>query len=149
MAFLIGKNVSLRSEREHRKLKFSQLTLVPGTDRELEKVVYVSFREKNTLGGLKHHDVRQKRIEHNANDKEPATCLVRLYEKYLEKYPKTAVQGNIVFYLTPRQKYKSTDEGMIPINIDNLQFGCKRIKLSVSFNDRKPATVIIRSSNFV
>ena len=55
---------------------------------------------------------------------------------------------NNVFYLTPRQKYKSTDEGMIPINIDNLQFGCQRIKMSVSFNGRKPETVI-RSFSFV
>ena len=59
MVFLTGKNFSLRSEREHRNLKFSQLTLVPGTDRELEKLVYVSFGEKNKLGGLKHRNVRQ------------------------------------------------------------------------------------------
>ena len=55
-------------------------------------------------------------------------CLVRLYEKYLEKCPKTAVQGNNVFYFTPRQKYKSMDEGMIPTIIDHLQFGSKIIK---------------------
>ena len=54
------------------------------------------------------------------------------YKKYLEKCPKTAVQGNNVFYFTPRQKYKSTDEGMIPIKIHHLQFGCKRVKASVS-----------------
>ena len=109
MVFLIGKNFSLRSGREHRNLKFSQLTLVPGTEREPEKLVYVSFGEKNNLGGLKHRNVRQKRIEHYANDEEPM-CLVRLYKKYLEKCSKTAVQGNNVFYLTPRQKYKSTDD---------------------------------------
>ena len=102
---------------------------MPGTEREPEKLVYVSFGEKNNLGGLKHRNVRQKRIEHYANDEEPAMCLVRLYKKYLEKCPKTAVQGNNVFYLTPRQKYKSTDEGMISINIDRLQFVCKRIKM--------------------
>ena len=85
-----------------------------GTDIEPEKLVYVSFGEKNNLGGLKHRNVRQKRIEHYANDEEPAMCLVRLYKKYLEKCPKTAVQGNNVLYLTPRQKYKSTDEGMMP-----------------------------------
>ena len=150
MVFLIGKNFSLRSGREHRygNLKFSQLTLVPGTDREPEKLVYVSFGKKNNLGALKHRNVTQKRIEHYANDEEPAMYLVLLYKKYLEKCPKTAVQGNNVFYLTPRQKYKSTDEGMITINIDHLQFGCKRIKMSVSFNSRKPETVI-RSFSFV
>ena len=67
MVFLIGKNFSLRSGREHHNLKFSQLKLVPGTDREPEKLVYVSFEEKNNLGGLKHRNVRQKRIEHYAN----------------------------------------------------------------------------------
>ena len=95
--------------------------LVLGTNREPEKLVCVSFGEKNNLGGLKNRNVRQKRIEHYANDEEPAICLVRLNKKYLEKCPKTAVQGNNVFYLTPRQKYKSTDEGMIPINIDRVQ----------------------------
>ena len=43
MVFPIAKNFSLRSGREHRKLKFSQGTLVLGTDREPEKLVYVSF----------------------------------------------------------------------------------------------------------
>ena len=75
MVFLIGKNFSLRSGREHGKLKFSQLTLGPGRDRELEKLVYVSFGEKNNLGGLKLGNVRQKRIKHYANDKEPADHL--------------------------------------------------------------------------
>ena len=73
-----------------RNLKFSQLTLVSGTDREPEKLVYVSFGEKNNLGGLKHRNLRQKRIKHYANDEEPAMWLVRLYKKYLEKCPKTA-----------------------------------------------------------
>ena len=58
---------------------------MPGTDREPEKLVYVSFGVKNNLGGLKHRNVRQKRIEHYTNDDEPAICLVRLYQ-YLEKY---------------------------------------------------------------
>ena len=31
---------------------------------------------------------------------------------------------------------------MIPINIDHLQFGCKRIKMSVSFKGRKPETLL-------
>ena len=73
MAFLIGKNFSLRSGRELSKLKFSQLTLGPGRDREPEKLVYVSFGEKNNIRGWKLCNVRQKRIEHYANDKEPGT----------------------------------------------------------------------------
>ena len=77
----------------------------------------MSFGEKNNLRKLKHRNLRQKRIKHYANDKEPAMCLICLYKEYLEKCPKTAVQGNNVFYLTPRQKYKSTDEGITPINV--------------------------------
>ena len=38
------------------------------------------------------------------------------------------------YEVNPQQKYKSTDEGMIPINIHHLQFGQKTIKMSVSFN---------------
>ena len=38
------------------------------------------------------------------------------------------------YEVNPRQKYKSTDEGMIPINIHHLQFGRKKIKMSVSLN---------------
>ncbi|KAK2547374.1 hypothetical protein P5673_032672, partial [Acropora cervicornis] len=75
MVFLIGKNFSLSSGREHRKLKFSQLTFVPVTDREPEKL-------------------KRSTSEDYANDEEPAMCLVRLYKKYLERCPKTAVQGN-------------------------------------------------------
>ena len=46
MVFLIGKNFSLRSGRELCNLKFSQLTLVPGTDRDLEKLICVFWRKE-------------------------------------------------------------------------------------------------------
>ena len=68
MVFLVGKNFSLRSGREHRSLKLSQLTLVPGTDDSRKSWSMLSFGEKNNLGGSKHRNVRQKRIEHYAND---------------------------------------------------------------------------------
>ena len=49
-------------------------------------------------------------------------------------------------YRQTRQKYKSTEEGMMPIIIYNLQFGRKRIKMSASFNGRNSETVgMIRS----
>ncbi|CAB4010404.1 Hypothetical predicted protein [Paramuricea clavata] len=47
MVFLIRKNFALRSGREHRLLKFSQLTLEPASGTEPEKLVYVSFGEKS------------------------------------------------------------------------------------------------------
>ena len=52
MVFLIGKNFSLRSGKENRNLKFSQLTLEPANDKEPEKLVYVSFGEKENQGRL-------------------------------------------------------------------------------------------------
>ena len=52
MLFLIGKNFSLRRGKEHRNLKFSQLTLKPANEMEPEKLVYISFGEKNNLGWL-------------------------------------------------------------------------------------------------
>ena len=52
VVFLIGKNFSLRSGKENRNLKFSQLTLEPANDKEPEKPVYVSFGEKNNQGEL-------------------------------------------------------------------------------------------------
>ena len=52
--FLIGNKFSLRSGRKHRNLKFSQLNLVTASEKEPDKLVYVSFGEKNNLGRLKH-----------------------------------------------------------------------------------------------
>ena len=52
MVFLIGKNFSIRSGKEHRRLKFSQFTLEPPCGDEPEGRIYTSFGEKNNLGGL-------------------------------------------------------------------------------------------------
>ena len=68
MVFLIGKNFSLRSGKEHRALKFSQLSVEAATGDEPEKLVYTSFGEKNNLSGLKHRVMKRKRVEHYAND---------------------------------------------------------------------------------
>ena len=110
MVFLIGKNFSLRSGKEHRNLKFSQLTLEPANEKEPEKLIYVSFGEKNNLGGLKHRSFKQKRIEHYANNSTPDRCLVHLYKKYVCKCPESAMAKN-VFYLTPRRGFKHSDDG--------------------------------------
>ena len=79
MVFLIGKNFSFRSGKEHRSLKFSQLRLEPASGNEPEKLIYTSFGEKNNLGGLKHRTFKRKRIEHYANDTCPERCMVNLY----------------------------------------------------------------------
>ena len=110
MVFLIGKNFSLRSGKEHRNLKFSQLTLEPANEKEPEKLIYVSFGEKNNLGGLKHRSFKQKRIKHYANNSTPDRCLVHLYKKYVSKCPESAMAKN-VFYLTPRRGFKHSDDG--------------------------------------
>ena len=106
MVFLIGKNFALRSGKEHRSLKFSQLTVKPACGNELEKLVYVSFGEKNNLGGLK-----RRCIEHCANGDCPTRCLVRLYKRYVEKCCPEAIAKD-VFYLSPRRKYRESDEGI-------------------------------------
>lgn len=111
MVFVIGRNFALRSGEEHRSLKFSQLTVEPACDNEPEKLVYVSFGEKNNLGGLKHRAVKRKRIEHYANGDCPARCMVRLYKKYVEKCCPKAI-ANDVFYLSPRRKFTDSDEGI-------------------------------------
>ena len=67
MVFLIGKNFALRSGREHRLLNVL-LTLEPACGTEPEKLVYVSFGEKNNLGGLKHRNMKRKRVEHYINE---------------------------------------------------------------------------------
>ena len=46
MVFLIGKNFSLRSGKENRNLKFSELTLEPADDKKPQKLVYVSMVRK-------------------------------------------------------------------------------------------------------
>ena len=51
MVFLIGKNFSLRSGKENRNLKFSQLTLEPAVDKEPQKLVYISLVRKITKVG--------------------------------------------------------------------------------------------------
>ena len=85
LAFLIGKAFALRSGKEHRDLRFSQLTLESQCDKEPEKLVYVSFGEKNNLGGLKHRSLKRKRVEHYMNEDCPSRCLVRLYTRNMWK----------------------------------------------------------------
>ena len=51
MVFLIGKNFSLRSGKENRNLKLSQLPLGPADDKALQKLVYVSLVRKITKVG--------------------------------------------------------------------------------------------------
>ncbi|XP_078383318.1 zinc finger MYM-type protein 4-like [Oculina patagonica] len=129
MVFLIGKTVSLRSGKEHRNLKFSQLTLEPANAREPEKLVYVSFGEKNNLGGLKHRSFKQKRIEHYANSGTPQRCLVQLYKKYVSKCPEPGIAKD-AFYLTARRAFKDSDDvwyGTTPVGHNMLGETVKRL----------------------
>lgn len=109
MVFLIGKNFGLRSGKEHRSLKFSQFTLVPASEKEPEKLIYVSFGEKNNPGGLRHRKVKRKRIEHYASENVPERCLVRLYKTYVKRCPTEAITKDS-FYVAPRRKYSETEE---------------------------------------
>ena len=78
---------------------------------------------------------RESRIP--ANTKVKISWAVRCWEEWAtERNVKVKKNSSKEKYyeVNPRQKYKSKDEGMIPINIHHLQFGRKRIKMSVSFN---------------
>ena len=78
---------------------------------------------------------RESRIP--ANAKVNTSWAVRCWEEWaIERNVKVKKNSSKEKYyeVNLRQKYKSTDEGMIPINIHHLQFGRKRIKMSVSFN---------------
>ena len=110
LVFMIGRNFALGSGQEHRDLKFSQLKLEPATESESEKLIYLSYGEKNNLGGIKHRRVRQKRVEHYANPSSEERCMVQLYKKYIARCPQ-GVQDKYMFYLSPRRKWKISDEG--------------------------------------
>ena len=52
MVFRIGRIFSLQSGKEHRNLRFEQLTSVEASATEPEKLLYNLFGEKNNQGGL-------------------------------------------------------------------------------------------------
>ena len=114
MVFLIGKNFALRSGKEHRSLRFDQLTLVEATEAEPEKLVFSSFGEKNNQGGLKHRSVKTKRVEHYANEDIRERCLVYMYKTYMARCPK-GISGT--FYLAPKRKIEAGDEGIFAANL--------------------------------
>ena len=79
---------------------------------------------------------RESRIP--ANTKINTSWAVRCWEEWaIERNVKVKKNSSKEKYyeVNLRQKYKSTDESMTPINIHHLQFGRKRIKMSVSFNE--------------
>ena len=77
---------------------------------ESEKFVYVFFGEKHNLEGLKHRNMKRKRVEHYINEECPSRCLVRLYKKYVGKCSSEYIAKNI-FYLSSRRKYSDPDKG--------------------------------------
>ena len=86
---------------------------------------------------------RESRIA--ANTKVKTSWAVRCWEEWaieLNVKVKKNSSKEKYYKVNPRQKYKSKDEGMIPINIHHLQFGRKRIKMSLSFNGVNTACMI-------
>ena len=60
-------------------------------------------------GGLKHRNMKRKRVGHHINEECPSRCLVRLYKKYVGKCSLEAIAKDI-FYLSPRRKYSDSDK---------------------------------------
>ena len=105
LVFLFGKFFALRSGEEHRNLAFEQLTVIEGDDIERTRLQYRSHGEKNHGGGLKHRNVTPKVVEQHENVEKPERCVVRLYNKYISKYPRDC-KKNEVFHSTPKKYVK-------------------------------------------
>ncbi|XP_070557212.1 zinc finger MYM-type protein 2-like [Ptychodera flava] len=79
MVFLNGKNFALRSEREHRALRFDPPQIIwHEPDGNTPYLLYVEDVSKSNQGGLKHMKVRRKEVKHYANTDNPARCHVWL-----------------------------------------------------------------------
>ena len=109
LVFLFGKYFSLRSGEEHRSLSFAQLEVVKGDETERSRLRYSSFGEKNFGGGLQHRRIKPKIVEQHENISNPERCIVRLYNKYINKCPKNMPQSNC-FYLSPKRHCKVDDD---------------------------------------
>ena len=105
LVFLFGKFFALRSGEEHRSLTFEQLSVIQGDHIERTRLQYRSHGEKNHGGGLKQRNVTPKVVEQHENVDKPERCVVRLYKKYISKFPKDFKKDE-VFYLTPKKDVK-------------------------------------------
>ena len=96
--FLLGKFFALRSEEEHRNLRFgaeSQVQIV-GMGAE-EKVVYHETFSKSYQGGMRDSKVRPKNSTIGG-----LYCPVRIIKKYISLVP----AGSNSFYCRPHPKFK-------------------------------------------
>ena len=100
MLFMHGIYFALRSDHEHRNLRFepAQVDLV---DRAGERA-YVRYTEdisKNNPGGLKGRKNKPKVVTHYENSENPSRCFVRLFRLYQSKCPNSRPKDS--FYLRP------------------------------------------------
>ena len=82
MVFLPGRCFALRRGKEHRGLKFKQLSLIEGADGAQAKLCYCSFGEKNNKGELKDRRYKPKRIENHANVNNLSRCVEQFYKQF-------------------------------------------------------------------
>ena len=76
----MGKNFSLRSGKEHRSLKFSQLRLEPASGNEPEKLTHL-FGKRTTLV-----DLKIERLSENVSDIKTTNALnVKFIQEIFEK----------------------------------------------------------------
>ena len=109
LVYLFGKFFALRSGEEHRSLTFAQLEVTEGDEEERTRLRYTSFGEKNFSGGLKHRRINVNVVEQHENIANPERCVVRLYNKYINKCLKD-VEKSSCFYLTPKKQFKVDDK---------------------------------------
>lgn len=84
LVYLFGLHFALRGGNEHRRLRFTNSQIVPGTDSEGTR--FLEYREdvsKTNAGGLAHRKVTSKSTRAFENIEDPKRCIVSLYEKYI------------------------------------------------------------------
>ena len=74
-----------RSRQEHQDLQFSQFHLT--SKNGIKCLRYTENGSKNNPGGIKHHKIQPKIVEHYESSSNPDRCIIKLYENYIHHCP--------------------------------------------------------------
>ena len=102
--YLIGVHFTLCTCDEYKSLKvgtFSQLKIKVDPESNQHYLEYVEHHSKNHHRGIKslHHKMKTAKAFENLDN--PECCIIRLYEKYLLKYPSMDPKYSFDLYLRP------------------------------------------------